>query len=294
MKKYLITGANGFIGANLIDSFSDDIFVYALGRRQKMADRDNMKFIEVDFSTDWDVSILPKDVDVIIHLVQSEHFREFPEKAADIFAVNTSSTLKLLEYARCEKINKFIYASSGGIYGYGEQQFTEDARYSSNGELGFYLGSKLCSEVLTDSYTQYMDISVLRFFFVYGEGQRETMLVPRLINSVVNQVPIQIRGSREGISLNPIYISDAVASIKASIKLSKSHKINVGGADSLSISQMAEIIGAAVGKNPVFEYQAEEINHSLVGDITKMKSLLHYPSVSFNEGILQLINRMTD
>lgn len=292
MEKYLITGANGFVGSNLISAIPEDVFIYAIGRQNKLPVRKNMEFISIDFSCSWDISLLPSDIDVVVHLAQSEYFRDFPDHAEDMFAVNTQSTLKLLEYARLNGIKKFVYASSGGIYGYGEEQFKEDAKYSSTGELGFYLGSKLCSEVITDSYTAYMDISVLRFFFVYGESQKETMLIPRLVNNIRNGKPVIIHGDNGGAVFNPIYISDAVDAILSTLKLNNSHKINIGGVDRLSIKRIAEIIGDCVGIKPVFEYVADKNCHNIVGDISKMRRLLGEPKVSFSKGISLLIESM--
>src|SRR4030042_288576 len=115
---------------------------------------------------------LPKSIDAVIHLAQSEHFREFPMHAESIFKVNTASTLRLLEYARQAQVKIFVLASSGGIYGHGDEGFREDQPIEAKDDLGFYLGTKLCAEIIAENYSSFMNIVILRFFFIYGPRQR--------------------------------------------------------------------------------------------------------------------------
>ena len=106
-KTILITGSNGLIGYTLLEKLSNNNFVYALSRKKIELKHDNFKNIICDLSKPLDVEKLPKKVDIIYHLAQSEHFRNFPEKSTDIFNVNTISTLSLLEYARIAKCKKY-------------------------------------------------------------------------------------------------------------------------------------------------------------------------------------------
>ena len=66
-------------------------------------------------STQWNM-ILPNDIDIIIHLAQSSKFRDFPSEAGDIFNKHKIYSTAL-DFARKNNIQKFVYASSGGIYG---------------------------------------------------------------------------------------------------------------------------------------------------------------------------------
>jgi len=223
-------------------------------------------------------------VDAVIHLAQSSHFREFPAFAGDVFNVNTASTLRLLEYARTAGAKSFVYASSGGIYGYGDEGFKEDEPIPQKDNLGFYLGTKLCSEVLAETYAPYMQIIILRFFFVYGPGQRNDMLLPRLVRSVREGNPILLRG-KDGIRLNPIYVEDAANAVSRALMLRVSHKINIGGAEVLSIRRIGQLIGGVLGTEPVFEAGDDAEPRHVIGDIHKMIRLLGAPEVSFEQGI---------
>ena len=125
-------------------------------------------------STQWNTSILPNDIDVIIHLAQSSKFRDFPSEAEDIFNVNIKSTAQLLDFARKNNVQKFVYASSGGIYGTNSNRaFNESSPITATDQLGFYLGSKLCGEVLVRNYSTLFDVITLRFFFMYGPKQQK-------------------------------------------------------------------------------------------------------------------------
>ncbi len=96
----LITGATGLIGAVAIRRLSQTHRVYALARRRPTGpEARDASWIECDLGRPWETTALPEGIDVVIHLVQSRRFREFPEGAGDMFEVNIASTMRLLAYA---------------------------------------------------------------------------------------------------------------------------------------------------------------------------------------------------
>ncbi|MEI8109568.1 MAG: NAD(P)-dependent oxidoreductase [Chitinophagia bacterium] len=285
MKKILISGANGLIGSHLVNRLSNDkeIELFLLSRNGITVP--NGKSIEVDFSKDWDVSVLPPGINIIIHLAQSENFRDFPNSANDIFYVNTLSTLKLADYAQKNKVDHFIYASSAGIYGNGDLSgFDENSDIVYKSDLGFYLATKHCSEVILDNYSNLLNVIMLRFFFVYGQGQKSEMLIPRLVNNVKEGKSIKL-SSENGLVINPTYVGDAVDAILACLNLQKSYKINVAGPQILSLREIADVIGEKVGKKPVFEINLSAISAYMVGNIAKMNQLLGPPKIDFKTGL---------
>jgi len=273
MKRCLVTGASGLIGSRLLRLLSPHWQVHAIGRTagERLP---NVTWQRVDLAAPFDPGELPGDVDTVVYLAQSEAFREFPEKAREIFAVNTDGVLRLLDYARSRGVKRFVFGSSGGL--------NEEAPVAA-GNLGFYLGTKLCSEVLVRNYAPLMSTVVLRFFFVYGAGQKSGMLVPRLVRSVREGTLVTLQGA-EGVRLNPTYVSDAAESIARALDLEGSHTINVAGPEELSLRRMCELIGTALGRAPLFEPQPGEPRH-LVGDTTKMRALLAAPRVRFADGL---------
>lgn len=283
MKRILITGSSGLIGSSLLPLLIDNYDVYAVERKTTATINPGIKCITCDLSGNWNTSILPPKTDCIIHLAQSEHFRDFPAKASDVFYTNTLSTLKLLDYAQKAGVKTFIYASSGGIYGNSDKGFTEDAEIVSRGDLGFYLGTKLSSEIIAENYSSIFDIIILRMFFVYGEKQKRSMLIPRLIDSVQTGAPIALNGEK-GLTINPIYVQDAAKAILKAIELNGSHKINIGGTENLSLKEIGDIIGKSMDKKPNYNILDAEPKN-LIGDISKMKKLLIEPSVKFKEGV---------
>jgi nucleoside-diphosphate-sugar epimerase len=286
VKTVLITGFNGLIGHSLVEKLSHqpDYRVIGVGRSVS-----GIETINLDFSVEWSVTKLPEKADIIIHLAQSEKFREFPESAQEVFNVNTVSTLKLLDYARKAGVSKFIYASSGGIYGNSNVGFNEEDLVVNKKDLGFYLGSKLCSEIIAENYTSFFDVVILRFFFVYGKEQKPTMLIPRLINNILHGKEIVIQGT-DGIKINPVHVSDASMAVIKALNLNGSHKINIGGPDVLTFREICNIIAEKVNKEPVLVSQENEPKH-LFGDIKKMEQLLFSPGISFRDGINELVKK---
>ena len=89
-------------------------------------------------------------------------------RAMQVFDVNVAGPLRLLDWCARSGVRRFVLASSGGIYG-GKRdvQFQETDGFAINSPLGFYLGSKLCSEIVLHSYRQFLDCTVvIRPFFI--------------------------------------------------------------------------------------------------------------------------------
>jgi nucleoside-diphosphate-sugar epimerase len=241
----------------------------------------------LDLSREFGSGELPDQADAVVYLAQSEHFREFPARALDIFQVNTVSLLRLLDYAQRSGVRNFVFASSGGVYGSGDTSLNEDLPVLAEGNLGFYLGSKLCSEIVALNYAKLMHVTVLRFFFVYGPGQRRTMLVPRLIDSVRAGTPVSLQGA-DGIRINPIHVTDAADAVVRSLSLDRSCKINVAGPEILSLREICDAIGEAVGRIPLYISEPGEPRH-IVGDIVKMKELLAPPRIVLRDGLRSVL-----
>lgn len=241
--------------------------------------------VEVHDLERLDVARLPKDVKGVIALAQSQHFRNFPERAHEIFAVNVSAHLALLEWARAAGVKRFVYASSGGVYGPSARlSVAENELFSVDSPLGFYLGSKLCAEVIFQNYRHFFDTAViLRPFFIYGPGQRRDMLVPRLIDSVRTGQVIKLQGP-DGLRLNPVYVDDAVEGFAAALEAPGRHVLNLAGPDVVSLRAIGGHIGHIVGKAPRFE-TAEGAPSDYVGDTTLARSVIGAPRMGFAEGI---------
>ena len=283
-KRCFITGATGLVGKQVLSNLKETWEVFGLVRKPEENGSGHLRAISCDLAKDWSTDAFPDRVEAVIHLAQSQHYTEFPAQSDDIFRVNVSSTHRLLDYAHRAHAETFVLASSGGIYGYGDEPFQEESPISGRGDLGFYLGTKLCSEILADAYTSFMNVIILRFFFVYGPGQRNDRLVPRLITAVKEGSPIVLHGE-EGMKINPIYVTDAANAVSRALELTGSHKINVAGPDVKSLKQIGQHIGAVLEREPVFEIQKQIQPHHLMGATHRMGRLLGQPQIRFEKGI---------
>lgn len=287
----LIMGANGLLGKKLVEKLSRDHNIYAVVKsKNEVAFNKNIKIIESDLAN-FTIDILPNDTDVIYYLAQSNRFREFPDGARDMFEVNINTPMKIVEWARRNGVKKFIYASSGGVYGKPNKPVKEFLNINANETNGFYLDGKLSAEILLKNYAQYFETFVIiRPFFMYGEGQNETMLIPRLINSIKNHKEIVLSG-QEGIKINPIYIDDAVESVARILDITKEHVINIAGVDIISLKELALLIQNIVGQEPIFKYN-NNIQNDLVADITAMQEKLAIPKIKLREGLERVVNTL--
>ncbi|MBN1292893.1 MAG: NAD(P)-dependent oxidoreductase [Candidatus Latescibacteria bacterium] len=289
MKRILVTGAAGLIGSYLCRRLSQNNKIWGLIRpNSKPENIPQMDWIQCNLAKPVDIKKLPSELDVIIHLAQSNRYKEFPDSAPDVFNVNIRSTFELLDYGRKIGIKQFVYGSSGGIYGSGEYAFKDTDHITIQKPLSFYNTSKYISELMTNNYTAFFSTAILRFFFVYGKGQKKSMLIPRLINNVRTGVAVILEG-KDGVIINPIYIDDVIAAVTQIVNRELSITVNIGGPQNLSIRRIAEIIGEIVGKKPVFEFTHDECANNLIGDITTMTKYMDPPMISFKEGLNKMI-----
>jgi len=287
----LITGAAGLIGRHLIEALRAHHEVHALRRPGSSCEGSGARWIAADLTDGNFVSALQRGMDCVIHLAQSRRFRDFPEGARDIFGVNLESTAALLDWSVRTGVRRFVLASSGGIYGYGRDPFMEEHPVGSAGQLGYYLASKHSAELLSESYADHLTVVILRFFFVYGPGQRSDMFIPRLIRSVAEGRTITL-GGEDGLSTNPVHVADAVSAVCSALNLEQSHRINVGGPTVLRLRQIGNDIGTALGRTPRYEIASNEEPSDMIADIGKMKRLLSVPSICFADGCRDVIRSL--
>ena len=285
-KTIVISGASGLIGSALTAELAAEWEVHGIARRAESSAR--TIWHEMDLSAPCNFGGLPAAPDAVVYLAQSERFREFPNRAEEIFQVNTVNLLRALEYARARGCRTFVYGSSGGVYGTGETTMSERVEIVARGDLGFYLSSKLCSEILAQNYAPFLDVVVLRYFFVYGPGQRHSMLVPRLIEHVRRGELVDLQGE-EGIRINPVHVTDAAAATARALSLTGSHTINVGGPEVLTLRRMCATIGAAVRREPMFRVDRAASPGHLTADIQRMREVLVAPTVLFAEGLKTML-----
>lgn len=284
--KILVFGAAGNLGKPLCEELSrQNHEVFAVVRPERDVSN-GLRKISMDLRT-LDVKCLPR-VDEIIYLAQSRKFREFPNEWEDIFDINIRIPLLLADWARKSGCSGFHYASSGGVYESGVLAVHENMEINANRETGFYIGSRLSAEVLLRNFAaHFARLSLIRPFFVYGPQQARNMLIPRLVDSVMKGSEITLSGPH-GIRINPIHVKDAAKAFTKLIELKGFHALNVAGPQILSLRQIAEIIGEAVGRVPVLKVLSEPAQ-DLIGNTALMEQFLYKPQIHFADGIKDLI-----
>lgn len=291
----LITGAGGFLGKSVSRALSiSGHTVYALCKPEK---KDHLKYfadcnisvIQQDL-TSLNTSKLPLNIDALMTLAQSSNFRDFPNQSSDIFSVNVNANLELLNWALDSSVKHIIHASSGGIYGNRNSEnqdfFHETDQLETIQPLGFYLGSKLCSEIIFKNYSHlFQSMTILRPFFIYGPYQNEQMFIARIIKSIIDQKAITLQGEN-GLRVNPIYVEDAAAAFCAALNLSGLNVLNVAGTEVLSLRKISNIISNILSKPAQFTNLPGEPT-DYIGDISLSIKKLSTPKTPFQDGVAQ-------
>jgi UDP-glucose 4-epimerase len=284
--KILLTGASGFIGRWLVKRLCPEHELFCLVRNgAALPKHQQVQMLPLDLGCRLDTTALPASVDAIIHMAQSRQFRKFPEAAQDIFQVNTGATAQLLDYGRRAKARVFLYASSGGVCGYQPRPIVET---DPPDLFNFYLASKYAAECLVNAYADQFTTVNLRYFFVYGEGQRD-MFMPSLVGRIIDGTPVTIAG-KTGVTLNPIHVSDAVEATARALGIERADTVNVAGPDVVTVLDLAEMIGQRVGRPPVYSKEPDKGPLAMVANIEKMKLKLGVvPKVSIKEGVDRVV-----
>lgn len=288
--RIVVTGAGGLVGRSVVRQLLADghevVAVVRPGSRGLLAD--SMTAFELDLATctQADLSALGH-FDGVIHLAQAPGWHNFPAGAGDIAAVALASTARLAEAAVTAGAKWFVLASSGGIYGSSTRPITEDAAQRGGNTLGFYLAAKASAERLLGFFSPHLRVIILRPFFVYGPGQSDTFLIPRLVASVRAGRPIILDGGR-GPKLNPVWHEDAARAFVGAGKLPQAEILNLAGPETLTLREIAMEIGSALGCVPVFrETKADPADY--MADTQRLATCLGLPPTGMRAGIAQLL-----
>ena len=284
--KILITGASGFIGRNfvkLLRASTDIEQIYAVVREPVIDPLSWIEYIEADICRKgWTDRLSGREIDMVVHLAQSSHYRDFPEQAHDIVSVNVTATRELAHWCYINQVKRFIFASTGTVYGPDEKVHKESDQCHPETMYG---ASKLAAEVLLKPYAVFMDVLILRLFGVYGPGQENTLL-PNIIDRFRSGSEIVLAGGI-GVLFNPIYIHDCAEILKSLLTSSApgGHVIlNVGGLEEVNLQQVVSLLGKIADGNANIKI-TEDNPVKLVGSTEKMLALGYHPSVSFEEGL---------
>jgi nucleoside-diphosphate-sugar epimerase len=204
------------------------------------------------------------------------------------FRTNAEGTLNLLELCRRHGVRKFVLASTSSLYGaHNSLPFSEDADTSQ--PLSPYAASKKAAEALAFTYHHLhkIDVSVLRYFTVYGPAGRPDMSVFRFIRQIAEGEPIVLFGDGEQ-KRDFTYVDDiAHGTVAAAIPLGF-EVINLGGDRLTSLNSLIGQIAQIVGRQPIIERRPPHPADvpATWANVQKAKRLLSWtPRISLEQGL---------
>ncbi|TYB32511.1 MAG: NAD-dependent epimerase/dehydratase family protein [Flexistipes sinusarabici] len=298
----LLTGAAGFIGAHTakkllenghkvigVDNLNDYYDVNLKLHRLSNINHSGFTFHKLDISNFEAVSLLFDfyKFDAVINLAARAGVRYSIENPFVYFDTNTNGTLNLLEMCRRKDIKKFVLASTSSLYAGQEMPFTEDKPV--NTPISPYAASKKGAEVTCYSYHNLFDIdvSVVRYFTVYGPAGRPDMSVFRFIKQIYLEQPITIYGDGSQ-SRDFTYVDDIAKGTVKALKNVGYEIFNLGNNTPYELMNVVQMIEKKLGKKAEIEYKPfhKADMTATWADIQKAGSILGWkPEYTLEQGI---------
>ena len=308
MKKVLVTGAAGFIASRVtlqlldqgVEVVAVDNFNNAYDARLKQHrmtwfdDVEGLTFIEGDISDASLVNSLFErhQFDVIFNLAARAGVRYSLENPDVYFSTNVDGTRHLLQAMRFNDVKKLILASTSSLYAGLPMPFTEDKPVDR--PLSPYAASKKAAEVLAYTYHHLfdLDISILRYFTVYGPAGRPDMAPFRFIRWIDEGVPIEMFGDGSQ-ARDFTYVDDIARGTILAAKPLGYEILNLGGGKRpTSLMQLIDAMEQRLGKKAQIDHKPFHSADMMEtwADIGKAKELIGWePTVSLEEGLDQTV-----
>lgn len=302
-KKFLVTGAAGFIGSHLSEALlAEDNKVVGVDRLSDYyppeLKRNNLSELETDgdfeflernlLDVDWP-ELLP-ELDAVFHQAAQAGVRaswgsEFDHYLTD----NIKSTQLLLEEIKKNAPElPFVMASSSSVYGIPDSlPMHEEMQENPYSPYGV---TKLAAENLALLYGQNYGLSVapLRYFTVYGPRQRPDMAFSRFFTWIYNETPITVFD--DGTQTRDFtFVDDVVAANLAVLRDEAfGQAFNVGGGTRISLNELLELMEVVVGQEITIEYapaRKGDVPHT-AADTSALRSATDWePAVDLKEGL---------
>ena len=308
----MLTGVSGFIGSRVcqllleqghevigVDSMNDyyDIRIkeYRLNLLNECDHASSFHFHELDIESQCGLKNLfsnYKGFDAILNLAARAGVRYSIENPHVYLSTNAEGTLNLLECMRIHGCTKMVLASTSSLYAGQEMPFTEDLHITK--PLSPYAASKKSAELLAYVYHNLygFDISVLRYFTVFGPAGRPDMSPFRFIKWIAEEESIQMFG--DGSQARDFsFVDDIARGTVLALKRVGYEIINLGGGcNPISLNSMIKSLESLLVKKAKVECNpshAADMNETWA-DISKAKELLGWkPEFSFDEGLKKTV-----
>ena len=304
----LVTGAAGFIGWRTakfllesgfnvvgIDNMNNYYDVRLKEWRKKDLEKyENFRFFEIDIENLGALKVLFDnfDFDAVLNIAARAGVRYSMENPHVYLQTNAQGTLNLLEMMKEKGIKKMVLASTSSLYAGQPMPFKETLPV--NTPISPYAASKKAAEVMAYTYHHLydMDITVVRYFTVYGPAGRPDMSIFRFIKWIDEGTPIKLFGDGSQ-ARDFTYVDDIAKGTILAMKPLGYEIINLGGGKNpISLKTIIEKIENLLGKKAKIEYRPfhKADMKETWADIEKAEKLLGWkPKIDIDEGLKRTV-----
>ena len=316
-RNVLVTGGAGAIGSNLIIALSELVGsggkVIILDNLSSIKEKkpwnvvplNNIMFVEGDVRSDIDLKrVFKEDITHVFHLAAffaNQNSVDYPEISAEVDIIGL---IKLLEYSRLARVERFVYASSGcAIYGsYPELPLKED--FISMHLTTPYQINKMTGEMYCNFYAHHYEMQTVncRFFNSYGPGEvpgQYRNVIPNFIYWAMKGQALPITGTGEE-TRDFAYVLDLVQGIVKSgfYQDAVGENFNLASGREISILDMAKLVNETTGNKTDLISKPRrkwDTKPRLLASIEKAQKLINYrPMVEFKDGFMKNIEWFRD
>ena len=300
MSTILVTGAAGFIANRVARDLAANHKVVAIDnvndyydvrlKEHRIETLDGIEFHRIDIEDKAAMKPLfeANSFDAVVNLAARAGVRYSMENPHVYMTTNANGSLNLLELMREFDVNKYVLASTSSLYAGQQMPFVESLPV--NTPISPYAASKKAAEVMAYSYHFLfgIDVSVVRYFTVYGPAGRPDMSVFRFIQWIDQGVPIELFGDGSQ-SRDFTYVDDIASGTIAALKPVGYEIINLGGGNQpISMNTVIATLEELLGKKATINYRDfhKADLKSTWADISKADELLGWqPKISLQEGL---------
>ena len=302
-KTVLVTGGAGAIGGNLVRKLNEldtkKIIILdnlSSSYEWNVAKGEKIQFIKGDILGDeklkWAFRSKP---DIVYHLAAHFANQNSVDNPETDLMVNGLGTLKVLQYAQLQDVERFIYSSSGcGIYGHGSKMPFEEHDVSMSLDTPYQV-TKMLGELYTNYFHNLYGLPIVnaRFFNSFGPGEvpgKYRNVIPNFFFWAMNGVPLPITGTGEE-TRDFTYVEDIVEGLLSMVYYEEAvgEAFNLGAAREIRIIDLANWINELTGSEAgmVFkERRSWDKKSRLLSSIEKARKVLSYePETEFREGL---------
>jgi UDP-glucuronate 4-epimerase len=306
-KHFLVTGGAGFIGSQLakalttagakvviLDDFND--YYDPAIKRANVAGLD-AEVVQGDIR---DAALVTRvfaahRFDGVFHLAARAGVRPSIADPRLYFSTNVDGTLNLLEAARHHAVKDFIFASSSSVYGVNTKvPFSETDRIERT--ISPYAATKIAGEQICSNYAHLFGLRCmcLRFFTVYGPGQRPDLAISKFTKALLAGQPIDRYGDGST-ARDYTYVDDIISGVLAAAAYTDKSGFeifNLGGSATTTLAELIALAEEATGRRAVINVLPDQPGDVPLtyADVGKARRLLGYePRTPIKEGVRKYV-----